>query len=74
MVHGREDDVVPCEMSLAYAARACAAGDDVTCLDLRRAGHFEVIDPRSEAWGAVLTAFRALAPPGRAAASLPCPP
>jgi acetyl esterase/lipase len=64
LVHGRADDTVPCEMSLDYAARARAAGDDATCEALPGAGHFEVIDPLSAAWPAVLGAFRALCPPG----------
>jgi acetyl esterase/lipase len=70
MVHGRDDDVVPCEMSLAFAARARASRDDATCTEIRGAGHFDVIDPLSEAWGPVLAAFRALASP----ASPPSPP
>jgi len=60
LVHGRDDDVVPCEMSLEYAARAGAAGDDVACTVPHGAGHFDVIDPLSGAWAQVLQAFRGL--------------
>jgi acetyl esterase/lipase len=58
LVHGRDDGVVPCEMSLSYARRATAAGDDIACAILPGGGHFDVIDPVSSAWPQVLAAFR----------------
>jgi pimeloyl-ACP methyl ester carboxylesterase len=61
MVHGITDDRVPCEMSRSYASHAHSAGDDTLLTELPGCGHFEVIDPRSAAWPAVLAAFRALA-------------
>lgn len=64
LVHGSEDDRVPCEMSRLFARRARAAGDSVWLDELPGAGHFEVIDPLSAAWPAVLDAFLALARPG----------
>ncbi len=54
LVHGRDDVVVPVEQSEAYAARADDAGDDVTARLLDGVDHFEVIDPDSEAWAAVV--------------------
>jgi acetyl esterase/lipase len=57
LVHGGADDLVPAGLSVAYAERGRDAGDDVTCEVLAGCGHFEVIDPRSGAWGAVLAAF-----------------
>jgi hypothetical protein len=48
-------------MSRSYAARARSAGDDTYLTELPKCGHFDVIDPRSAAWPAVLTAFRGLA-------------
>jgi pimeloyl-ACP methyl ester carboxylesterase len=67
LVHGRDDDIVPCDMSLDYAARAQAAGDDAACTPLPGTGHFEVIDPLTAAWPHVAAAFRALCPlPGPA--------
>jgi acetyl esterase/lipase len=63
LVHGRDDDVVPYEMSLEYAARARAAGDNVACTVLPGARHFDVIDPLSGAWAQVLQAFRGLCMP-----------
>src|SRR5215472_11701982 len=60
LIHGRSDEIVPCEMSLDYAARAQAAGDDAACAALPGVGHFEVIDPLSGAWPEVAAAFRGL--------------
>jgi acetyl esterase/lipase len=57
LVHGTEDDRVPVGLSRDYAARAVAAGDDVRCDLLEGYGHFELIDPESEAWPVVLEAF-----------------
>lgn len=64
-VHGGRDDRVPCRMSQDYAARAAAAGDQVVLDELADTGHFEVIDPESDAWEAVVGAFRDVAPPSR---------
>jgi acetyl esterase/lipase len=64
LVHGTADDRVPHEMSVDYAARARRAGDDgVECVLLEDAGHFDVIDPLSAAWPAVLAAFHRMHPP-----------
>jgi acetyl esterase/lipase len=63
LVHGSLDDRVPCGMSRDYAARAVAAGDDVLLDELPGYGHFELIDPLTSAWPAVLAAFRAIAVP-----------
>ena len=40
-------------MSRAYVAAARARGDDATLTEPEGAGHFELIDPRTEAWGLV---------------------
>jgi hypothetical protein len=61
LVHGTDDDRVPCQMSRDYAAHAAAAGDDVVLDELAGRGHFELIDPLSPAWPAVLGAFKAVA-------------
>ena len=60
LVHGSDDDVVPCQMSLEYAVRVRAAGDDAACAELPGTGHFAVIDPLSDAWEHVVAAFREL--------------
>ena len=62
MVHGTADDAVPCSMSASFLRRARAAGDDVSLGELPGAGHFDVIDPLSGAWPAVLAAFASPAP------------
>jgi len=60
LIHGTDDDIVPFEMSEHYAARAREAGDRVDLVSLVGMGHFEPIDPRSQAWPSVLEAARAL--------------
>jgi acetyl esterase/lipase len=57
LVHGAADDLVPAELSIGYAERGLGAGDDVSCELLAGVGHFEVIDPLSGAWAAVVAAF-----------------
>lgn len=49
LAHGTEDDRVPVDYSRAFAE---AAGADL--LELPGAGHFEVIDPRTPQWAAVV--------------------
>jgi acetyl esterase/lipase len=63
IVHGTSDDRVPFAMSRSFAARARAAGDQVELTVLEGGGHFDVIDPLSGAWPAVLGAFRGVAEP-----------
>lgn len=53
IIHGEKDDVVPVEMSQTYCEAAVVAGDHASMLQVMGAGHFELIDPRSEAWHAV---------------------
>jgi acetyl esterase/lipase len=60
LVHGTEDDSVPFEISTRYHAAALAAGDPVDLVALPGAGHFEVIDPRSQEWPAVVGAVRSV--------------
>jgi acetyl esterase/lipase len=64
LVHGADDGVVPSEMSVGFAREAVAGGGGaVRCDVLPGCGHFELIDPLSAAWPAVLGAFRAMAAP-----------
>jgi acetyl esterase/lipase len=63
LVHGADDDQVPVGISRGYLERARAAGDDVTLRTLAGTGHFELIDPGSAAWPAVLAAVRDAAGP-----------
>jgi acetyl esterase/lipase len=53
IIHGDKDDVVPVEISRSYSEAAVMAGDRANMLEVLGAGHFELIDPRSEAWHAV---------------------
>ena len=62
LVHGIADDVVPCSLSTSFVARGRAAGDDVSLAELPGAGHFDVIDPQSDAWPRVVAAFASLVP------------
>lgn len=57
LVHGESDDVVPVEISASYAEQARAAGDQADLHVLEGVGHFELIDPLSQAWPAVLDAI-----------------
>ncbi len=52
IVHGQNDGTVPPEQSLDYARRALDAGDPVEMRLVPRAGHMDLIDPRSAAWTA----------------------
>ena len=47
----------PVELSRRYAAAARVAGDRCELLELPGVGHFEPIDPRSEAWSQVVDAL-----------------
>ena len=58
IVHGGDDATVPCAMSRRFVAHAQAAGDDMVLTELVGRGHFDVIDPLSTGWPAVLDAFR----------------
>ncbi len=57
LVHGDLDDDVPVELSRRYADVARAAGDRCELLELPGVGHFEPIDPRTEAWSQVVAAL-----------------
>lgn len=61
LLHGREDDVVPPEFSRDYVTQKKKAGESAQLLEIPHAGHFELIDPASEAFkqvtNTVLTAL-----------------
>lgn len=59
LLHGTNDDRVPCQMSHAYTAQAAEQGVPVMFSELD-CGHFELIDPLTRIWPIVLAAFRAL--------------
>jgi acetyl esterase/lipase len=49
VVHGTADDTVPVEIARDYASAARAAGDAVQLVELSDRGHFDFLDPTSEA-------------------------
>jgi acetyl esterase/lipase len=53
LIHGAADDVVPSNFSRQYAEKKKGAGEDVHYLEISTAGHFDLIDPRSNAWSKV---------------------
>jgi pimeloyl-ACP methyl ester carboxylesterase len=53
LVHGEADENVPPSMSTGFAERARAAGDDAEAVVVAGAGHFDHLDPASEAWAVV---------------------
>lgn len=57
IVHGDADDVVPISISQSYYSAAREAGDDVRLEVLPDTGHFELIDPQSQAWKTVTRAI-----------------
>jgi acetyl esterase/lipase len=58
LIHGDNDDRVPLSQSIAFAGRA--AGESAF-VQLRRAGHYDVIAPDGPAWPALSEALRGLA-------------
>jgi dipeptidyl aminopeptidase/acylaminoacyl peptidase len=50
VVHGQHDGAVPLDQSRGYARRAREAGDEVELVIVPRAGHMDLIDPRSPGW------------------------
>jgi acetyl esterase/lipase len=59
LVHGRGDDVVPVSQSKSYLAAATAAGDACT-LETYDGGHYEHLDPASEAVRLLVEALETL--------------
>jgi acetyl esterase/lipase len=53
LVHGAADDVVPVGFSRDYVGAKQKIKEDARLMEIAGAGHFEVIDPRSGAWGDV---------------------
>src|SRR5262245_14222210 len=60
IVHGSSDNIIPLEMAKEYADAAKKKGDDAKLVVIEKAGHFEVVDPKSFAWEAVKAEAMAL--------------
>ena len=56
LIHGTADSVVPVSQSEKFVERAEQLGDRPTLVKLNDVGHFDLIDPESEAWSAVVKA------------------
>jgi acetyl esterase/lipase len=54
LIHGDKDDRVPFEVSQHYYDVAVETGADITLTKLTNTGHFEVIDPNSQAFQSIL--------------------
>jgi acetyl esterase/lipase len=50
LIHGASDDTVPPAFSRDYVARKQSAREDVHLVEIAGADHFDLIDPRSNAW------------------------
>ena len=64
LIHGTDDKNVPFEISRDYAARAVELGDPATLITLPNAEHFEVVDPHSAEWPAIVNAVLINLAPG----------
>jgi acetyl esterase/lipase len=53
LVHGSDDDTVPPQFSRNYVMQKKKAGESAELLEIPHAGHFDLIDPTSEAFGQV---------------------
>lgn len=53
VVHGAGDDVVPPAISRDYVSAKKKNKEDVRLVEVAEAGHFDIVDPRSKAWGEV---------------------
>src|ERR1017187_3737187 len=65
LIHGSADDVVPRDFSRNYVTakqkRSGRLREDAHLLEIPEAGHFDVIDPRTQAWKQVETSLLKLA-------------
>ena len=53
LVHGAVDDTVPPVFSRDYVGAKRKVKEDARLVEIAGAGHFDVVDPRSGAWGDV---------------------
>jgi acetyl esterase/lipase len=53
LLHGSEDDIVPPQFSRDYVLEKKKTGESVQLLEISDAGHFDLIDPASKAFGDV---------------------
>jgi len=53
LIHGAADEIVPVSQSEGFVERAKRLGDDSLLVKLEHTGHFELVDPESNAWPTV---------------------
>jgi acetyl esterase/lipase len=56
LIHGSDDDIVPVSQSERFVERAEQLGEKPALIELDGIGHFELIDPESDAWPSVVEA------------------
>src|SRR5215470_159120 len=64
IVQGDSDTIIPLAMAKDYADAAKNKGDDAKLVVIEKAGHFEVVDPKSFAWESVKNEVLALVKTG----------
>jgi acetyl esterase/lipase len=60
LIQGTDDSQIPPELPARYAEKARGLGDTATVTIIPNAGHFDVVDPDSKAWPAILAAVKKL--------------
>jgi acetyl esterase/lipase len=60
IVHGAQDDIVPPDFSHLYCERKKNQGENVHHLEIPKADHFDLIDPRAAAWPIVVNTILGL--------------
>jgi acetyl esterase/lipase len=53
LIHGMDDDIVPISQSESFVEKAERLGEHLNLVKLEGVGHFELIDPDSNAWSKV---------------------
>jgi acetyl esterase/lipase len=56
LIHGTNDDIVPVQFSRDYVSQKKAKGESAVLVEIPQAGHFDLIDPSSEAFKQVKAA------------------
>lgn len=59
LIQGADDDIVPVSMNRDYVRHKQQKHEQVSFLEIPKAGHFEIIDPQSNAWDRVQKAVSA---------------
>jgi len=60
IIQGDSDSIIPLDMAQDYTRAAKTKGDDAKLIVIEKAGHFEVVDPKSFAWETVKNEVLAL--------------